>query len=118
MKISCAIDGVGVRQSPRNPGLISKKPVTRVSRSQRSIAKREEKKPDVLPGRAQMQPEHVQLPLPDLGRRLDLLAANERVDALEVRVGSVETNVLKRLDELEQRLNASDARWRSLETLG
>jgi hypothetical protein len=83
-----------------------------------------------------MQPEHVQPPAPsnlpdpeptareilqgiqDLGRRLDLLAANERVDALEVRVGSVETNVLKRLDELEQRLNASDARWRSLETLG
>jgi hypothetical protein len=83
-----------------------------------------------------MQPEHGQSPAPtnllepeptareilqgiqDLGRRLDLLAANERVDALEVRVGAVETNLLKRLDELEQRLNESDARWTSLESLG
>ncbi|KAG1887527.1 uncharacterized protein F5891DRAFT_988130 [Suillus fuscotomentosus] len=50
----------------------------------------------------------------DLGRRLDLLAATERVDALEVRVDSMETNLLKRLDGLEQRLNESDARWKSL----
>ncbi|KAG2052601.1 hypothetical protein BDR06DRAFT_972981 [Suillus hirtellus] len=124
---------------PLKSWAISKKPMTCVSCSQWSITKRKdfaEKKLDVLLGWAQMQPEHVQPPTPsnlldpeptareilqgiqDLGRRLDLLTANEQVDTLEVRVGSVETNVLKQLDELEQQLNASDARWRSLETLG
>ncbi|KAG2086825.1 uncharacterized protein F5147DRAFT_659124 [Suillus discolor] len=108
------------------------------SHSQWSIVVHEgvEGKPrEVLPGRPQMQPEHGQSvptnllePEPtareilqgiqDLGRKLDLLAVNERVDALEVRVGSVETNLLKRLDELEQRLNESDARCKSLESLG
>ncbi|KAG2100175.1 uncharacterized protein F5147DRAFT_655618 [Suillus discolor] len=120
MKITCAIDSIGVRQ-----------------RLQAKFNMKEEKKlMDILPGQAHMQPEDAQslaptnLPEPeptareilqgiqDLGRRLDLLAANERVDALEVRVGSMETNLLKRLDALEQRLNASDARWKSLESLG
>jgi hypothetical protein len=32
-------------------------------------------------------------------------------------VGSVETNLLQRLDELELRLNESDARWKSLESI-
>jgi hypothetical protein len=96
-----------------------------------------ERKPtEVFPSRAEKQPEHGQSSAPanlreleptsrdilqgiqDLGRRLDLLAANERVEALEVRVGSVETNLLKRLDELEQRLNESDARWNSLKSIG
>ncbi|KAG2053183.1 hypothetical protein BDR06DRAFT_972431 [Suillus hirtellus] len=42
-------------------------------------------------------------------RRLDLLATNERVDALEVRVHSVENILHQRLDALEQKLNTSDA---------
>ncbi|KAG1887462.1 uncharacterized protein F5891DRAFT_1199925 [Suillus fuscotomentosus] len=54
----------------------------------------------------------------DLSRRLDLLMANEWVEALEVRVGSVETNLLKWLDELEQRLNECDAQWKSSKSLG
>ncbi|KAG1813080.1 hypothetical protein EV424DRAFT_1541838 [Suillus variegatus] len=45
----------------------------------------------------------------DLGRRFDLLATNERVDTLDVRVRSVETILHQRLDTLEQHLNASDA---------
>ncbi|KAG1823304.1 hypothetical protein EV424DRAFT_1538460 [Suillus variegatus] len=45
----------------------------------------------------------------DLGRRFDLLATNERVDTLDVRVRSVETILHQRLDALEQHLNASDA---------
>ncbi|KAG2108988.1 uncharacterized protein F5147DRAFT_652566 [Suillus discolor] len=45
----------------------------------------------------------------DLGRKFDLLATNERVDTLDVRVHSVETILHQRLDALEQRLNASDA---------
>ncbi|KAG1836103.1 hypothetical protein C8R48DRAFT_783014 [Suillus tomentosus] len=155
MKIACAINGVGVRQrlqgnvakassdACKTPKMsksraVSEKVVAHPSRSQRSIAgsKGAEKQPrEVLPGQAQIQPEHRQSPAPtnllepepttrdilqgiqDLGRRLDLLAANERVDALEVRVGSVETNLLQRLDELEQWLNESDARWKSLESL-
>ncbi|KAG2100187.1 uncharacterized protein F5147DRAFT_777094 [Suillus discolor] len=154
-KITCAIDGVGVRQrlqgkaakassdAPKGPKksksrAVSKTLAAHPSRSQWSIVVHEgaEKKPmEVLPGRPQMQPEHGQSaptnllePEPtareilqgiqDLGRRLDLLAANEQVDALEVRVGSVETNLLKWLDKLEQRLNESDAWCKSLESLG
>ncbi|KAG1893761.1 uncharacterized protein F5891DRAFT_1196000 [Suillus fuscotomentosus] len=156
MKITCAIDGVGVRQrlqgkaakassdAPKRPHTpksraVSQTLAARPSRSQRSIVIDEgaERKPmEVFPSRAEKQPEHGQLSAPanlheleptsrdilqgiqDLGRRLDLLAANERVEALEVRVGSVETNLLKRLDELEQWLNESDARWNSLKSLG
>ncbi|KAG1792088.1 uncharacterized protein HD556DRAFT_1309632 [Suillus plorans] len=127
MKITCAIDSVGVRQRlqakaakassdpPAQPKASKSRAVSKAlvmcqSRSQQSIVQHkdspeEEKKPlDVLPGRAQMQPEDAQSLVPtnllepeptareilqgiqDLGRRLDLLAANERVDALEVRL--------------------------------
>ncbi|KAG1807915.1 hypothetical protein EV424DRAFT_1543640, partial [Suillus variegatus] len=160
MKITCAIDGVGVRQRmqakaaaatsklARNSGMrmktscaISKTP------GKRSLAQPpwvelntiEEKKqqpgpPVSAPMRTvptvgtsrrpaqnnQLAPENCADPEPtardilqsihDLGRRLDLLATNERVDALEVRVHSVENILHQRLDALEQRLNASDAR--------
>ncbi|KAG2056554.1 hypothetical protein BDR06DRAFT_969938 [Suillus hirtellus] len=148
MKIACAIDGVGnaakassdACKTPKTSKsrAVSEKVVAHPSRSQRSIAgsKGAEKQPrEVLPGQAQIQPEHRQSPAPtnllepeptardilqgiqDLSRRLDLLAANERVDTLEVRVGSVETNLLQQLDELEQQLNKSDAQWQSLESL-
>ncbi|KAG2049427.1 hypothetical protein BDR06DRAFT_1012090 [Suillus hirtellus] len=117
---------------------VSEKVVACPSHSQQSIAgsKGAEKQPrEVLLGQAQIQPEHQQSPAPtnllepeptardilqgiqDLGQRLDLLTTNEWVDALEVRVGSVETNLLQRLDKLEQRLNKSDAWWKSLESL-
>ncbi|KAG2047698.1 hypothetical protein BDR06DRAFT_1013640 [Suillus hirtellus] len=147
MKITCAIDGVGVWQrlqgkaakassdAPKCPHTpksqaISQTLAVHPSRSQWSIVIDEgvEQKP--------MEPEHGQSSVPanlrkleptsrdilqgiqDLGRRLDLLAANEQVEALEVRVGSVETNLLKRLDKLEQWLNESDAWWNSLKSLG
>ncbi|KAG1904949.1 uncharacterized protein F5891DRAFT_1183593 [Suillus fuscotomentosus] len=159
MKITCAIDGVGIRQRmqakvaaatsklARNSGtrmktshVISKTP------GKRSLAKPprvelneiEEKKQQPCPpvgapmrtvptvGTScrpaqdnQPAPENRTDPEPtardilqsihDLGRRLDLLATNERVDALEVRVHSVENILHQRLDALEQRLNASDA---------
>ncbi|KAG2108208.1 uncharacterized protein F5147DRAFT_652929 [Suillus discolor] len=45
----------------------------------------------------------------DLSKRLDLFASNERVEALEVRVASVENNLTQRLNTFEQRLNISDA---------
>ncbi|KAG2047681.1 hypothetical protein BDR06DRAFT_1029440 [Suillus hirtellus] len=117
---------------------VSEKVMAHPSRSQWSIAgsKGAEKQPkEVLLGQAQIQPEHWQSPVPtnllepepttrdilqgiqDLGQRLDLLAANEQVDALEVKVGSVETNLLQWLDKLEQQLNESDAWWKSLESL-
>jgi hypothetical protein len=171
MKITCAIDGVGVRQrlqaakqssDPANhpktskSRVVSKTLVRRPSRSEQRIVQRkgafspllvtagahidsadaEKKFKEVLPAGAQMQSEHGRSPGPtnlltseptarqilqgiqDIGRRLDLLAPNERVDALEVKVGSVETNLRKRLDELEQRLDASDARWKSMASLG
>ncbi|KAG1836708.1 hypothetical protein C8R48DRAFT_793667 [Suillus tomentosus] len=90
---------------------------------------------NVLPGQTQMHPAHRQSPAPtssleseptprynlqsiqDLSRRLDLLAVNERVDALEARVGSVEINLLTWLNELEERFNASDAHRQSLASL-
>jgi hypothetical protein len=45
----------------------------------------------------------------DLSKKLDLLAINERVDTLEIRVRSVENILHQRLNALEERLNASDA---------
>jgi hypothetical protein len=45
----------------------------------------------------------------DLSKRLDLFATNDRVDALEIRVRSVENILHQRLNALEQHLNASDA---------
>ncbi|KAG1886436.1 uncharacterized protein F5891DRAFT_988856 [Suillus fuscotomentosus] len=46
----------------------------------------------------------------DLSKRLDLFAINDCVDALEIRVRSVENILHQRLNALEQCLNASDAR--------
>ncbi|KAG2109989.1 uncharacterized protein F5147DRAFT_652160 [Suillus discolor] len=121
MKIACAIDGVGVRQrlqallvakgqseSPRRSFQVRLKCSRNTGNHLRPPTSWNQSPParEILQG------------IQDLGRRLDLLAANERVDALEVRVGSVETNLLQWLDELEQRLNESDARWKSLESLG
>ncbi|KAG1787244.1 hypothetical protein EV424DRAFT_1551219 [Suillus variegatus] len=160
MKITCAIDGVGVRQRMQaKAAAATSKPArnsgTRMKTSRaisktpgkRSLAQPprveldviEEKKqqpgppvsapmrkvPTVGTSRRPAQddqpaPENRADPEPtardilqsihDLGRRLDLLATNERVDALEVRVRSVENILHQRLDALEQRLNASDAR--------
>ncbi|KAG1841086.1 hypothetical protein C8R48DRAFT_679390 [Suillus tomentosus] len=50
----------------------------------------------------------------DLGRRFDLLATNERVDALDARVDSVEDRFGWRLMVLENQITASDARWQSV----
>ncbi|KAG1889760.1 uncharacterized protein F5891DRAFT_987253 [Suillus fuscotomentosus] len=50
----------------------------------------------------------------DLGRRFDLLATNERVDTLDVRVDSVEDRFGWRLMELEKQITASDVRWQSV----
>ncbi|KAG2112356.1 uncharacterized protein F5147DRAFT_650990 [Suillus discolor] len=49
----------------------------------------------------------------DLGRRLDCLATNDRVDVLEERLDSVEHMVGQRLDALERKLNYSDAEWKA-----
>ncbi|KAG2354408.1 hypothetical protein BDR07DRAFT_1494624 [Suillus spraguei] len=49
----------------------------------------------------------------DLGKKFDLLATNERVDALENKVDSVEDALTQRLAALERRLNASDVQWRA-----
>ncbi|KAG2085102.1 uncharacterized protein F5147DRAFT_782210 [Suillus discolor] len=50
----------------------------------------------------------------DLGRRLDLLATNERVDELDARLGSVEDIFGQQLSALEQHLNSSDTEWRAM----
>ncbi|KAG2047689.1 hypothetical protein BDR06DRAFT_1013632 [Suillus hirtellus] len=94
MKISCAIDSVGVCQrlqvkavkasadlsqqpKPSKSQAISKKPVMRVSHSQWSIAKCKDKKLDVFLVQAQMQPEHVQPPAPS--NLLNLLRRDKRL---------------------------------------
>ncbi|KAG1797675.1 hypothetical protein EV424DRAFT_1352692 [Suillus variegatus] len=153
MKITCAIDGVGVRQrmqaKPARNSRMRMKTSCAISKTlgKRSLAQTprvelniiEEKKqqpgpPVGAPMRTvptvgtscwpaqdnQPAPENHADPEPtardilqsihDLSRRLDLLATNERVDALEVRVRSVENILHQRLDALEQRLNTSDAR--------
>ncbi|KAG1806386.1 uncharacterized protein HD556DRAFT_1436351 [Suillus plorans] len=50
----------------------------------------------------------------DLGRWLDLLATNERVDELDARLGPVEDIFGQRLSALEQCLNSSDTEWRAM----
>ncbi|KAG2052604.1 hypothetical protein BDR06DRAFT_972984 [Suillus hirtellus] len=50
----------------------------------------------------------------DLGKRFDLLATNEWVDALDARVDSVEDRFGWRLMVLENQITASDARWQSV----
>ncbi|KAG1898350.1 uncharacterized protein F5891DRAFT_981986 [Suillus fuscotomentosus] len=179
MKITCAIDGVGVRERlqakttvaasnppkhsgtrilksrAKTPGRSSRKtnlapPPPSSSGSEQEgndFAEAEQQPTDVLPGNAPMaqlpttsaadpvpQPEQDAQPAPanamdaeptarhilqsiqDLGRRLDLFATNEQVEALEVRVASAETNFNQRLNTLEQRLNISDARRRAIYT--
>ncbi|KAG1823315.1 hypothetical protein EV424DRAFT_1538470 [Suillus variegatus] len=49
----------------------------------------------------------------DLGRRLDGLATNDRVDDLEERLDSVEEVVGRRLDILERKLRYSDSEWKA-----
>ncbi|KAG1894247.1 uncharacterized protein F5891DRAFT_1195380 [Suillus fuscotomentosus] len=49
----------------------------------------------------------------DLGRRLDGLATNDRVDNLEERLDSVEEVVGQRLDVLEKKLRYSDSEWKA-----
>ncbi|KAG1893515.1 uncharacterized protein F5891DRAFT_985859 [Suillus fuscotomentosus] len=174
MKITCAIDGVGVRERlqaktavaasnppkhsgtrilksrAKTPGRSSRKtnlapPPPSSSGSEQEGNEAEQQPTDVLPGNAPMaqlpttsaadpvpQPEQDAQPAPanamdaeptarhilqsiqDLGRRLDLFATNERVEALEVRVASAETNFNQRLNALEQRLNISDAQRRAM----
>ncbi|KAG1853770.1 hypothetical protein C8R48DRAFT_776924 [Suillus tomentosus] len=111
MKIACAIDGVGFEIPSR---LESTREAC--SRSQRRIVQQKEEIKLAPTNLVEPEPtaREILQGIQDLGRRLDLLAATERVDALEVRVDSMETNLLKRLDGLEQRLNESDARWKSL----
>jgi hypothetical protein len=50
----------------------------------------------------------------DLGRRFDLLATNERMDALDTRVDLVEQRISVRLMALEERFSISDAHQRSV----
>ncbi|KAG2085891.1 uncharacterized protein F5147DRAFT_781850 [Suillus discolor] len=147
MKIACAIDGVGVRQRLQGKSAKASSNPAKYPRTTKSAPcplpeqniiehKEAEKKPmDILPGQMQMHLEHRQSPAPtssleseptpryilqsiqDLSRRLDLLATNERVDRLEARAGLVETNLLKLLNELEERFNASNARQQSMASL-
>ncbi|KAG2099264.1 uncharacterized protein F5147DRAFT_655863 [Suillus discolor] len=50
----------------------------------------------------------------DLGSKFDLLATNERVDALDAKVNSVEEVFGHRLATLERLINSSDAQWKAM----
>ncbi|KAG2089746.1 uncharacterized protein F5147DRAFT_780539 [Suillus discolor] len=135
MKITCAIDGVGVRQrmqAKAAAAVATSKPARnsrmRIKKSC-TISKAPAKRTPAKPTRVELDisEEEKQQPAPanhadpeptardilqgiqDLSRRLDLLATNEWVDALEIRVHLVENTLHQQLDALEQRLNASDA---------
>ncbi|KAG1823321.1 hypothetical protein EV424DRAFT_1346344 [Suillus variegatus] len=160
MKITCAIDGVSIRQrmqakvatATSKPSrhsrmhiqksrAISKTPakstVAQHPRVELNMVEEPEQQPDLpadapihtLPiiGTSQWPEQGDQLlptnrtdPEPtardilqgirDLSKRLDLLATNERVDTLEIRVHSVENILHQWLNTLEQCLNALDAR--------
>ncbi|KAG1889767.1 uncharacterized protein F5891DRAFT_987199 [Suillus fuscotomentosus] len=49
----------------------------------------------------------------DLGKRFDLLATNERVDAIDERLDSVKERLDVRLTVLEQRLSTSAEQWKA-----
>ncbi|KAG2092285.1 uncharacterized protein F5147DRAFT_657699 [Suillus discolor] len=167
MKITCAIDSVGVRErlQAETAAVLSnsdKHSGARIPKSRvisQTLAGRSSQKTtphgssglghketayleagqqpkDVLPGNTLMQPlptvstsepvpqpeqddhpaptnnidpeptaRHILESIQDLGRRLDLFATNERVEALEARVALVESVFNQRLKALEQRLN-------------
>ncbi|KAG2085229.1 uncharacterized protein F5147DRAFT_782139 [Suillus discolor] len=140
MKVTCAIDGVGVRKrkqakaataasnSAEHSGTrIRKSPVISREADQQpglladvlmktlaiiSTSQQPEQGDQFAPtNRADPEPtaRDILQGIQDLGRKFDLLATNERVDTLDVRVCSVETILHQRLDALEQHLNASDA---------
>ncbi|KAG1898346.1 uncharacterized protein F5891DRAFT_981983 [Suillus fuscotomentosus] len=73
--------------------------------------------PTVGSGRLRHQPEpeptarDILHSIHDLGRRFDLLATNERVDALDTRLGVMEERLDVRLTVLEKRLSASNQHW-------
>ncbi|KAG1879002.1 uncharacterized protein F5891DRAFT_991525 [Suillus fuscotomentosus] len=50
----------------------------------------------------------------DLGSKFDLLATNERVDALDAKVNSVEEVFGHWLATLERLINSSDAQWKAM----
>ncbi|KAG2052610.1 hypothetical protein BDR06DRAFT_972988 [Suillus hirtellus] len=107
MKIMCTINGIGVQQRLQEVFLsqAEKQPEHGQSSVLANLHELEPTSRDILQG------------IQDLSRRLDLLTTNEQVEVLEVRVGLVETNLLKWLDKLEQWLNESDAQWNSLKSL-
>ncbi|KAG1904996.1 uncharacterized protein F5891DRAFT_976571 [Suillus fuscotomentosus] len=147
MKVTCAIDGVGVRKriqakasaassnssehsgtrirksrviSPvilniaeeveQQPGLPADVPIKTLAIN--STSQRPERGDQFAPTNcADPEPtaRDILQSIQDLGRRFDLLATNERLDTLDVRVHSVETIIHQRLDALEQHLDASDA---------
>ncbi|KAG1893518.1 uncharacterized protein F5891DRAFT_1196371 [Suillus fuscotomentosus] len=73
--------------------------------------------PTVGSGRLRHQPEpeptarDILHSIHDLGRRFDLLATNERVDALDTRLGVMEERLDVRLTVLEKCLSASNQHW-------
>ncbi|KAG1904958.1 uncharacterized protein F5891DRAFT_1183605 [Suillus fuscotomentosus] len=124
MKITCAINGVGVRQRVQAKAAMA---IVEEEKQQRgppagvpmcklpTIGTSPRPEQDDQPA-----PANIANPEPaardilqgiwDLSKRLDLFATNDHVDALEIRVCSVENILHQRLNALEQRLNASDAR--------
>ncbi|KAG2092284.1 uncharacterized protein F5147DRAFT_657698 [Suillus discolor] len=147
MKVTCAIDGVGVRkrmqakvsagssnsaehsgtriwkshvispvildiakEAEQQPGLPADVPIKTLVID--TTSQRPERGDQFAPtNRADPEPtaRDILQGIQDLGRRFDLLATNEQLDTLDVRVRSVETNLHQRLKALEQCLNASDA---------
>ncbi|KAG1898351.1 uncharacterized protein F5891DRAFT_1191025 [Suillus fuscotomentosus] len=147
MKVTCAIDGVGVRKriqakasaassnsaehsgtrirksrviSPvilniaeeveQQPGLPADVPIKTLAIN--SASQRPERGDQFAPTNcANPEPtaRDILQGIQDLGRRFDLLATNEQLDTLDVRVCSVETIIHQCFDALEQCLNALDA---------
>ncbi|KAG2054010.1 hypothetical protein BDR06DRAFT_1008194 [Suillus hirtellus] len=110
MKITCAINGVSVRQrmqvkaamaiveeEKQQPGPLAGVPMCTLLTAPANITNSKPTARDILQG------------IQDLSKRLDLFATNDCVDALEIRVHSVENILHQQLNALEQCLNASDA---------
>ncbi|KAG1859479.1 hypothetical protein C8R48DRAFT_774813 [Suillus tomentosus] len=59
-------------------------------------------------------PREILQSIQELGQRFDLLATNDRVDALDARIESVEGRIGQQLVMLEQCINTSDVQWRAM----
>ncbi|KAG1758100.1 hypothetical protein EDD22DRAFT_850278 [Suillus occidentalis] len=116
MKVACTIDGVGVQKRMQvAKGLETATiPVKHSNLPSTHTPLEQPQPPTAQTGELEPTARDILQGIQDLGRRFDLLATGEWVDALEARVGVVEEIWGKQLAALEQHLNASEEQCQAM----